>query len=357
MHSFFEDRAFQAAFRASVAVLMAVGAVLFVLRAWDIVEPLVVSVVLATALWPWVSRFADLPSGLWGWRIPRVVATSIVFVVTFSAAGLIIWVALVALLPEIDRGLAAYPDQTGALRNYLQPFRSGDIAGGASKLAGDVAKQAAASGSSGDSTGQSAPVNVATLALGLFGGFLQLGLVLVFTYFLLLEGERFACWLLRLLPPERRGHAQHIGVRVRNRISRWVQAQMIYGSVSGLVIWLAMGLLQLPSPWLYAVIGATLGIVPGLGPWIAMIPAFAVALGLSVWQATAVAVFGVAMYIVDSTTLSAKIYGEFLQLPMFVVLLALLVGALLMGVWGAVIAAPVVAGIQSILEEQMDRLP
>jgi predicted PurR-regulated permease PerM len=193
--------------------------------------------------------------------------------------------------------------------------------------------------------------------LGLFGGFLQLGLVLVFTYFLLLEGGRFSNWVLRFLPPERRARARRLGLRVRDRISRWVLAQVIYGSLSGLVIWLAMAIFQLPSPWLYGMVGATLGIFPGLGPWIAMVPAFAVALGLSTWQATAVAGFGVAMYVLDSTSLSTKIYGELLGLPMFVVLIALLLGAALMGVWGAMIAAPVAAGIHSVLEDQMDPQP
>jgi predicted PurR-regulated permease PerM len=59
------------------------------------------------------------------------------------------------------------------------------------------------------------------------------------------------------------------------------------------------------------------------------------------------------MYVVDGATLSAKIYGQLLQLPMFVVLLALPVCAVLMGIWGAMIAPPVVAGIQSTPEEQM----
>ena len=121
-----------------------------------------------------------------------------------------------------------------------------------------------------------------------------------------------------------------------------------------MLIWLAMALFQLPSPWLYGLIGATLGIFPGLGPWIAMVPAFVVALGLSVWQATAVAVFGLSMYVIDSITLSTKIYGELLRVPMFVVLLALLIGGALLGVWGAMIAAPVAAGILSVLEDSVD---
>jgi predicted PurR-regulated permease PerM len=65
-------------------------------------------------------------------------------------------------------------------------------------------------------------------------------------------------------------------------------------------------------------------------------------------------VFGLAMYVIDSVTLSTKIYGELLRLPMFVVLLALLIGGALLGVWGAMIAAPVAAGIQSVLEDRLD---
>ena len=110
-----------------------------------------------------------MPLGPYKWRLPRVVATSMVFVITFSAAGVIVWLALAALLPAIDQGLATYPEHTSALRNYLEPFRSGDLAGGASKLAVDVAKQATTAGSGAEPTGQSAPVNVAAFALGLFG--------------------------------------------------------------------------------------------------------------------------------------------------------------------------------------------
>jgi predicted PurR-regulated permease PerM len=120
------------------------------------------------------------------------------------------------------------------------------------------------------------------------------------------------------------------------------------------VIFVSLAALQLPSPWLYGIVGATLGIFPGLGPWIAYLPAFAVALGLSAWQATAVLGLGLAMYIIDSTALSTRIYGGLLHLPMFVVLLALLIGAALLGVWGAMIAAPVAAGVQTLLEDLPD---
>ena len=356
MRGLFADGAFQAGWRASLAVLLVVGAVLLVQRAWDVVEPLIVAVVLATALWPWVSRISDAPIGPAAWRIPRLLATALVYIFTFAVAGMVLWLALQALLPEIDGVLATYPDQTAPLRDYLQPFRTG-LAGGAGQLASEVARQAGSGSGQAPQTsfGEQAPINITALALGLLGGVLRLGLILVFTFFLLVDGERCARWLLDWLPANNRPELERLGASIRDRISRWVLAQLLYGSISGLIIWLAMSLIGLKTPWIYAIVGATLGIFPGLGPWVAMVPAFFVALGLSAWQALAVGAFGVGMYIVDSTTLSTKIYGELLRLPMFVVLLALLTGAALMGIWGALIAAPVAAGIQSVLDYRTGR--
>ena len=354
MKTLFMDRAFQAGWRASLAVLLVVGAVVLVQRAWEVVEPLIVAVVLATALWPWVSRISDAPLGPATLRIPRLVATALVFAVSLGLAGGVLWFALRALLPELDGVLAAFPDQTAPVREYLQPFRTGDLAGGAGQLATQVAREATSPAGQAPraNPGQAAPVNAEALAVGLFGGVARLGLVLIFTFFLLVDGDRCARWALHWLPADSRPHFERLGVRIRDRISRWVLAQMLYGSISGLIIWLTLWLFGIRAPWLYAILGATLGVFPGLGPWVAMVPAFAVALGMSAWQAFAVGAFGVLMYIVDSTTLSTRIYGELLRLPMFVVLLALLIGAALMGVWGALIAALVAAGIQSVLEDQ-----
>jgi predicted PurR-regulated permease PerM len=354
MRTLFADHAFQTALKASLAVLLLVCCVVLVQRAWEVVEPLIVAVVMATALWPWVSRIADAQLGRASLRIPRLLATALVFVVTLGVAAVVLWFALRALLPEIDGVLTTFPEQTAPVREYLQPFRTGDLAGGAGQLASEVAREATTPSPPPAQTGagQAAPVNPGALALGLFGGVVRLGLVLIFTFFLLVDGDRCARWALHWLPMDSRPHFERLGVRIRDRISRWVLAQMLYGSISGLIIWVTLWLFGLRTPWLYAILGATLGIFPGLGPWVAMVPAFVVALGMSAWQAFAVGAFGVLMYLVDSTTLSTRIYGEMLRLPMFVVLLSLLIGAALMGVWGALIAAPVAAGIQSVLEDQ-----
>ena len=43
------------------------------------------------------------------------------------------------------------------------------------------------------------------------------------------------------------------------------------------IILVAMRLIGLRTPWIYAIAGSTLGIFPGLGRWVAMLPAFVAA--------------------------------------------------------------------------------
>ncbi len=63
--------------------------------------------------------------------------------------------------------------------------------------------------------------------------------------------------------------------------------------------------------------------------------------------------FGIGLNIVDSLIVSPKLFGEMLRLPMFIVLLALLFGSVLMGVWGALIATPVAVAVQVIIRDQV----
>ena len=76
------------------------------------------------------------------------------------------------------------------------------------------------------------PVNVGGLVISIFGGAVNLVLVLVFTFFLLLEGDRLAQGALLALPKERRIHVRNLGLSIRDNISRWVVAEGTYAAIS-----------------------------------------------------------------------------------------------------------------------------
>lgn len=356
MDGILKDRAFRAGLKGSLAILLVVFAVYTLIRAWVVAQALFIAIVLATALWPWVTAITSKPLGPRNWHAPRSLVTGVIYLSTFIVGAAVIWFALAALLPVFDRLLSQYPAQTAGIRTYLEPFRSGDLASGAGMIAGEIAEQAAGQQSEGGQGGTQngpLPVSVGAFALSLFGGLTTLALVLVFTFFLLIDGDKLALWALLLVPKEERMHIRALGFNIRDRISRWVLAYAIYAVFSGLVVGAAMWALQLPDPWLYGLGGLILAIFPGIGPAAIAIPAFFVAAGISAAHALGVAIFGIALNVLDSTVITTRIYGETMRLPMFIVLLSFLIGGVLMGVWGALIAVPVAVAIQAVLRERV----
>jgi predicted PurR-regulated permease PerM len=348
----FADRVFQTALRASLAVVLVLGALLLVYLSWGILRPFIVAVVLATMLWTWVTRVAEYP-GPRDFRLPRAVAVGLIYLVFLLIAAGAVYSILAALLPWLDRLMALYPQQTAFLRDYLGAFRAGNIAAGAAKVAGEVAQQTAGSGSPPNATAPSASISVGTLALGIFGGLVQIGLVLIFTFFLLLEGDKLAEWALLVLPRERRTGARLLGLRVRARVSRWVVATAIYSAISGGIITLGMWLFGIPSPWFFGAVAGILALIPGVGPASVTLIAVVVALDLAPWQPIAVAAFGIALYILDAAVIAPKIFGDVLRLPMLVVLLSILIGGELLGIWGAILALPVAVMVQIVIREAL----
>ncbi len=350
MADLFNDRGFRAGLLAGIAVLLVLGTVALLSKAWVLVQPLIVAAFLSAALWPWVSRISSRPIGRARWRPPRFLAAGLIYSVALGSTILVVWMMLQGLIPQLGRLLAAYPQQTAFIQEYLEPFRAGDIAGGAARVAEDVAREASGdAGPPGAAATTVAAVSVGALAIGLFGGLTTLALVLVFTFFLLLEGDRLAQWILLMLPKGRRAGARVLALEIRDRISRWVLAQFTYAAVSFGLMTAGMFAIGIPSPWVYGIFSAFLALLPGIGPAAAAIPAFFVAMDLSSWQAIAVAGFAAAVYAMDGTFLVPRIYGSVMDLPVFVVLLGTLLGFELMGVWGAMIAAPAAVTVQIVL--------
>jgi len=331
--------------RLGLGLLAVVAVALFVRQTWAVVQPLLIAGVLATALWPWVGRVSR-PFGPDGRRLPRPLAVALIYVTTSIAAGALLWIAVVGSLPILERLTDEFPGPTAEVRVYLDAFRAGGLESGARRVVEDAA--------AGTSVAEpERPLRPERVAIGLLGGLFTLVLVLIFTFFLLLDGDRLAGWTFQLLPRARRAEARATALRVRDRMSNWILGWLTYGAVSAAIVTVAMLLLRIPEPWLYGVAALALALLPGIGPVLAVIPALVVALGLEPWQPAAVLTFGLAYYIADGAVLAPQLMGRSVRLPTFATLIALFIGAALMGFWGALIATPVAAAVQQVAAEAM----
>lgn len=320
--------------------LVAIAGVAFVLwRAWTVVEALVIATVLSVAIWPWVSRLSQGE----GLRLPRPVAVVAILGTTFALIAGLLWLAVTTALPIFDRAATEFPDIAGPIRSLLEPFRSGDVGEGARRVVEDAAAEATGPGGT----------DAASFLIGSLGGALTFLLVLVFTLFMLIDGDRYAGWMFMLLPRERRADARGLAVRIRDRLSRWVIGWASYGLLAGLAVGLITFALGIPSPWLYGIGALAFALIPGVGTSLVFIPAAFVALGGPPWQLPALAAAAVVYHAADTLFIAPRFLAGALRLPTFVGLVAVLVGVSLFGVWGALIASPLAAAIHETLMEEL----
>lgn len=321
--------------RGIVTILLVAAALVVVWRAWAVIEALIVASVLAAALWPWISRMTSLrlPPG---WRLPRVIAVALVYLASFATLGLLVWVGVVGLLPVLDRLVADHPGPTAELRRWMDAVRAPTVEEGARRVVEEAAQ----------------PTDPSGAALGVVGGVMTSGLVLLFTFLLLVSGDTIAGWLFMILPRERRADARALAVRIRDRMSNWVLGWLAYGAVNGLIVFVVMAALGVPAPWTYAVVAVVFALLPGLGPVLVYLPAVLVSLDTG-WRVAALIGIGAAQHAIDVFVLAPRVLAAELRLPPIVTLVAVMVATALFGFWGALIAVPVVVAVQQVLRERV----
>jgi predicted PurR-regulated permease PerM len=207
-------------------------------------------------------------------------------------------------------------------------------------------------------SGQQAVISLLEAIVGPFlsvlartvGFVIGLVVVPVWLLYVLKDRERLPGGLLGLLPVGWRPDATN-GMRLTTSvIGRWIRGQLLLGAVVfvatlvGLMVLAAIGFREFADfAILLALVAGVLELVPIIGPIIAAIPA--VLIGASISPGAALA--AVALYTViqqlENHLLVPKVMGDAVDLHPAVVIVSLIVGATLFGLWGAILAAPVVA--------------
>jgi predicted PurR-regulated permease PerM len=181
----------------------------------------------------------------------------------------------------------------------------------------------------------------------------HVGIVLVFGgvlgYILLLSLPDIGKGSMALLPHARRAQVTEFAAEVSRQLGGYVRARLI---VSGAVGFLAtLGLWAIGMPF-WIILGLLVGIanlIPVLGSWIGGIPVILVALLTKPpsFLFAAVAVM-VGAHLIDGWILSPLVFKGTLNLHPVVTLLAVIIGAELLGFWGVILGVPIAGMIQYV---------
>jgi predicted PurR-regulated permease PerM len=187
----------------------------------------------------------------------------------------------------------------------------------------------------------------------LLHGTLDLFLVLVVTFYLLLDGARFGATALRFLAPADREQLATTAARVHVMLGHWLRGQLVLVVFVAVVVTIVLGpILNLPHAVALGVMTGLLEVITLIGPVIAgtVVAIVALSSGGPVVAIVAVA-FLFVLRQVEDLVIMPNVVGRAVHLHPLVALFAVVVGSTSFGFVGAFLAVPVAAAISVALHE------
>jgi predicted PurR-regulated permease PerM len=188
----------------------------------------------------------------------------------------------------------------------------------------------------------------AGLALALASSLVDLVLVLVVTFYFLLDERRLRVALFRTFEPQRRPAVRRVFQEVSRVFGAYVRAQLLLALSIGVLVGIALLVLGVPYALFLAMFAALAELIPMVGPIAGAIPALLVAATMPfpaiLWVAGAFLV----IQQLESNVLMPRLSGHAVGLHPVGSILALALGFELWGVIGALFAVPT-AGLLWVL--------
>jgi predicted PurR-regulated permease PerM len=328
---------------ASVLALLLV--LLWLLKA--ALTPLAVAWVIAYLLDPWIDAFERR-------RIPRGVAV-LLLLLLLGALGV---AAALFLIPTMQRELAAasarLPEYLARASAYLLPLLERELG---LSLPASVS-DAVASLRAGDIP---IPIDAARALLeqtlraitGTVGAIVSLLVIPVLAYYLVVEFDRIRLGVLALVPRHYQARVREDAARVDRLVSGFIRGQLSICAALGVLYALGFSLIGIDLALVIGVASGVAAIIPYVGGALALGSASAMCLlqyGVGVQLALVVGWYALVQGL-EGMILTPRILGDSLGMHPLVVILALMIGADLLGFLGLMIAVPLAAVVQVFVQD------
>jgi predicted PurR-regulated permease PerM len=169
------------------------------------------------------------------------------------------------------------------------------------------------------------------------------------TLFMLLEGPRWLDRFYGLLPDESRERWRGIGRDIYRTVGGYVSGNLLISLIAGVTSTVVLLILGVPYAVALGLLVAILDLIPLAGATLAAIIVTTVAFIDWVPAGIVVLIFFVVYQQIENHILQPLVYSRTVQLSPLAILIAVLIGAKIAGILGALAAIPVAGTIQVLL--------
>ena len=190
------------------------------------------------------------------------------------------------------------------------------------------------------------------IGFGIVNSLFALITILVLTAFLLGSGRRWTDSIIDSRPPEQRDRLRRARDNMASAVGGYVAGALTIAVIAGIATYIVLAILGVPFRGPLAVIAGPFSLIPLVGATIAAVLIGIVTLFENFPTATIIWVIWAIVYQqIENHLIQPQIQKRTVNVHPFITIVAVLFGATLLGVMGALVAIPVAASIQILLRE------
>ena len=319
--------------------VLAIFGFFFLIR--DVVVLLFVALVFSAAIDPWVDSLAKR-------QIPRSLGIVIIYVIVIAVFGGTVTLLIPPLIEQVRllaNNFPFYYDKLSLGINYLRDAS-------ASVGAQDNFQQALGSIERVLST---PTAGVFSTVSAIFGGIVSFFLVLVLTFYMVVEEDGIKRFLKVITPDHVHEELGRMTEKIQNKIGQLLRGQLILMVIIFSVTFIGLKIIGVPYALVLALVAGITEIIPYAGPILGAMPAVFIAFTISPVKGLLAVFLYFLIQQAENHLIVPKVMQKTTGLNPIIVIVAVLVGAQLAGVLGALLAVPVAAALEVVIHERFDK--
>lgn len=189
-----------------------------------------------------------------------------------------------------------------------------------------------------------------------FGGVLNFLLILVLSFYLVVQEDGISKFLKIITPIKHERYVTNLWGRSQTKIGLWMQGQLLMSVLVTALVYICLLIVGIPHALLLAVLAGVLELIPLFGATLAAIPALFIAYVTGGMSSTLVVA---GLYIIiqqlEGNVIYPMVVKKVVGVPPIVSIIALVTGGTLAGFLGVLISVPVAAAIMEFVSDFEER--
>ncbi|QDR80844.1 Putative transport protein YhhT [Sporomusa termitida] len=308
--------------------------------------PLIIAVIAAFVLNPFVDMLTSVAIGKHQYHVPRGIAILLVFILAALLLMILATSVLQPIVSEFNNFVIDLPKLANRIKILIlllaEQAQTVQVPPNIRLLIEDGMSGAAAYGIGLVRNGINAIFSFATQVV-------ELVVVPVLAYYFLKDWRTLKAAVITLFP--RSGQVRLIKIidELAAVVSNYIRGQILISSLMGFLVFTGMYFFQVDYPIVLGILAALTETIPIIGPILGAIPAIVLAYLAAPLLAVKVVAFYIILHQVENHIFVPNIMGHTIDLHPIMVIISLLIGGQLYGIAGMILAVPVAALLKVIL--------